>query len=216
MGQSFNQTNANGQKQGKWSKTYANGVPRYEGQFNNDQPYGEFKHYYRSGIIQAITTYSPDGVIARTKTFHENSKLMAEGKYINQKKDSIWRYYSDVDENLISDESYNNGQLNGLSRTYYPESGNIAQSIEYIDGIKNGLFRKYFPEGSIMTKGTYINDLLNGDFTLYFPEGKVQLKGKYMKGRQMGNWQYFDEEGNEISEDDFKDSDNEVIEIIEE
>jgi len=202
--QSVNQTDANGMKQGRWTKTYSNGVPRYEGQFKNDKPYGEFKHYYENGTLKAITNYSPDGVVARTKTFHENSQPMAVGKFIKQKKDSLWTYYSEVDGKLISDETYRKGVLNGLSRTYYPETGNIAESIEFKNGIKKGKLRKYFPEGSIMTEGTYKDDQLDGEFTLYFPDGSIQLKGLYKNGVQIGRWHYFDENGNEISESEFK------------
>jgi len=204
VAQSINQTDANNNKQGKWKKTYSNGVPRYVGQFKNDKPFGKFEYFYISGALKAITNYSPDGVVARTKTFHENSLPMAEGKYINQKKDSVWFYFSELDGKLISEETYKKGELNGISKTFYPESGKIAESIEYKNGIKQGELRKYFPEGNIMTKGTYKDDLLEGDFTLYFPKGNIQLKGEYHKGRQIGNWQYFDEEGNELSEDEFK------------
>ncbi len=204
VSQSLNQTDANNLKQGKWGKTYANGKISYEGQFKNDKPYGEFKHYYISSALKAITNYSPDGVVAHTTTFYENSLPMAEGKYINQKKDSVWNFFSEFDGKLISQETYNKGELNGLSKTFYPESGNIAESIEYKNGLKQGDLKKYFPDGSIMTEGFYKNDLLDGDFTLYFPEGNIQLNGKYLNGRQIGNWQYFDEEGNEISEDEFK------------
>ncbi len=204
VAQSINQTDANNFKQGKWGKTYSNGVSRYVGQFKNDKPYGEFRYYYISGALNSITDYSSDGIIAHTKTFHENSLPMAEGKYINQKKDSVWLYFSELDGKLISEETYKKGELNGLSKTFYPDSGNIAESIEYKNGIKQGELRKYFPEGNIMTKGTYKDDLLEGDFTLYFPKGSIQLKGEYHKGRQIGNWQYFDEEGNELSEDEFK------------
>jgi len=214
VAQSFNQLDANGNKQGKWIKSFANGVPRYEGQFKNDKPYGEFKHYYFSGVLKATTKYSPDGIVARTKTFHENSQPMAEGKYINQKKDSVWRYFSDVDGKLISDETYKKGELQGISTIYYPENGKVAKSIEYKDGLKNGELRKYFPEGGIMTEGTYLNDQLDSDFTLFFPNGKVQLKGQYKNGRQVGNWIYFDENGMEITEDDFK-AEGEVIELEE-
>lgn len=203
--QTFNQTDASGLKQGKWSKTYGNGVPRYTGQFKNDKPYGEFKHYYENGTLQAITNYSPDGIVARTKTFHQNSQPMAIGKFIKQKKDSVWTYYSEVDGKLISDETYRKGKLQGTSRTYYPETGKLAESIEFVNGLKHGKLRKYFPDGNIMTEGFYKNDQLEGDFTLYFPDGSIQLKGKYKAGVQVGQWHYFDEDGKEISESEFKD-----------
>lgn len=206
VAQSINQTDGNGLKQGKWTKTYANGVPRYEGQFKKDKPYGEFKNYYMSGVLKAVTNYSKDGIIAYTKTFHENSNPLAEGKYINHLKDSIWNYFSDVNGELISKETYKNGKLNGESLTFYPESGKVTESIEFKNDLKDGDFRKYFPDGSIMTEGKYKNDQLVGDFILYFPNGKIQLKGKYKNGRQIGNWLYFDEEGNQLNEEDFRKS----------
>lgn len=204
--QSVNQTDGNGLKQGKWTKTYANGVTRYEGQFKKDMPYGEFKNYYISGVLKAVTNYSADGIIANTKTFHENSKPLAEGKYVNQMKDSIWNYFSDVNGELISKETYNNGKLNGPSLTFYPESEKVAESIEYKNDLKEGDFKKYFPNGSIMTEGKYKNNQLEGNFILYFPNGKIQLKGKYKNGRQIGNWSYFDEDGNKVNEEDFRKS----------
>ncbi|NOY50542.1 MAG: toxin-antitoxin system YwqK family antitoxin [Chlorobi bacterium] len=204
FGQTFNQSDANGMKQGKWTKNYSNGVPRYEGQFKNDHPYGEFKYYYESGALKAITRFSTDGIVAHTRTFHENKQPMAEGKYIRQKKDSIWLFYSDVDGKLISSETYKKGVLDGISKTYYPDNGNVAESTAYKNGLKEGEYRKYFPEGGIMTEGRYVNNELHGDFTLYFPNGKIQIKGKYNNGRQVGNWEYFDEDGNAVSEEEYK------------
>jgi len=204
VSQNINQTDANGQKQGVWTKTYSNGVPRYEGQFKNNHPTGEFKYYYESGKIKAITIFSTDGVVARTKTYHENSQPMAEGKYIKQKRDSIWLFYSDVDGKLLSSETYKKGILHGTTKTFYPETGNVAEIIEYVNGIKEGPYKKYFPDGELMTEGTYKNDVLEGKFLLYYPNGKIQVKGKYKNGRQIGNWEYFDENGKHISEEDFK------------
>lgn len=204
VSQNINQTDANGQKQGVWTRTYSNGVPRYEGQFKNNHPFGEFKYYYESGKIKAVTVFSTDGIVARTKTYHENSQPMAEGKYIKQKRDSIWLFYSDVDGKLLSSETYKKGVLHGTTKTFYPETGNVAETIEYFNGIKEGPYKKYFPDGELMTEGTYKNDVLVGKFTLYHPNGKIQVKGKYKNGRQIGNWEYFDEEGNPVSEEDFK------------
>jgi antitoxin component YwqK of YwqJK toxin-antitoxin module len=129
---------------------------------------------------------------------------MAEGKYIKQKRDSIWLFYSDVDGKLLSSETYKKGVLHGITKTFYPKTGNVAESIEYVNGIKEGPYKKYFPDGALMTEGTYVNDLLDGKFTLYHPNGNIQVKGNYKNGRQTGNWNYFDEDGNAVSEDDFK------------
>ena len=205
--QAQNQQDASGKKQGKWIKTYRYGNVRYTGQFRDDRPYGQFKYFYEEGALQAVSNYSNDGVIAETQTFHENGAPMAEGKYIRQKKEGKWRYYSDIDSSLVAEEHYQKGVLYGKSTNFYPKTGLAAETFEYIDGKREGDYRKFFPDGSIMTKGNYKNDLLDGDFTLYFPNGTVQLKGQYKDGAQIGNWNYFDEEGNPVQEEDFKQSD---------
>lgn len=202
--QSQNQVDAAGKKQGKWIKAYRYGNVRYSGQFRDDQPYGQFKYFYESGALQAVTNYSNDGVIAQTQTFHENGAPMAEGKYIRQKKEGKWSYYSDIDSSLVAEENYQKGILHGKSITFYPETGEVAETFTYISGKKEGSYLKFFPDGSTMTEGTYKNDQLDGKFTLFYPDGKVQLKGQYKDGQQTGNWNYFDEEGNAIQEEDFK------------
>lgn len=202
--QSQNQEDASGHKQGKWVKTYRYGNLRYTGQFKDDRPFGQFKYYYESGTIQAVSDYSDDGVIAITQTFHENGAPMAEGKYVRQKKEGKWKYYSDIDSSLIAEEQYKQGILEGESTTFYPETGNAAEIFIYRAGKREGPYRKFFPDGNKMTEGTYNSDLLEGDFTLYYPNGKIQLKGQYKNGQQVGNWNYYDEEGNAIQEEDFR------------
>ncbi|MCF6171768.1 MAG: hypothetical protein L3J66_12385 [Bacteroidales bacterium] len=202
--QSQNQMDAAGRKQGKWIKTYYNGKVRYIGQFRDDRPYGEFMYFYESGALQAINAFSDDGLVAESRMFHQNGAPMAEGRYIRQKKEGLWRYYSDIDSNLIAEENYRKGILQGKSVNYYPETGKPAEIFEFKNGKKDGPYLKFFPDGSKMTEGIYTNDQLNGPFTLYYPDGTIQLKGQYKDGLQVGNWSYFDEEGNEIGEDAFR------------
>lgn len=201
---SQNLTDQNGLKQGKWVKNYNYGSKRYEGQFKDDKPTGEFKYYYKNGHLKAITKYEANGDSAITESYHKNGMKMAEGVYFKQQKEGKWLYYSDIDSALISEENYKNGQLHGTVITFYPESGNPAEIIEYKHGMREGSLRKFFPEGSIMTEGTYVNDSLDGKFTLYWPDGKIQVSGDYDNGMQSGEWTYFDEEGNPVSDDSFR------------
>jgi antitoxin component YwqK of YwqJK toxin-antitoxin module len=202
--QDMNQIDDMGRKQGKWRKTYMNGVIKYEGQFKNDRPYGEFKYYYEDAKLQATTRFSDDGIIAHTNSYHENGQPMADGKYINQLRDSTWNFYSDVDGKLISKENYTKGKLNGKSILYYADSGEQAEITNYENGIKNGPYLKYFPDGKIMTEGTYKNDKLEGDFTVYYNDGSIAIKGQYKNGIQTGNWSYFDEDGKPLTAEQFR------------
>lgn len=201
---SQNEIDKQGLKQGKWVKKYNYGSTRYEGQFKNDKPVGEFRYYYKNSSLKAITVYDEKGDTATIKTFHKNGKKMAEGVFFKQRKVGKWQYFSDVDEALISEENYIDGQLHGPFITFYPDTGNPAEIIEYKEGKREGVLIKFFPEGSTMTEGTYLNDSLDGKFTLYWPDGKIQLSGAYSNGIQSGEWKYFDEEGNPVLNEDFR------------
>ncbi len=202
--QALNQVDDQGWKQGKWRKSYVSGVIKYEGQFRNDRPYGEFRYYHENSQIKAITKFSDDGIIAYTESFHENGKPMAMGKYINQKRDSTWNFYSDIDGKIIAKEDYRKGKLNGKSILFYVDSGKPAEITEYKQGVKEGTYLKYFPDGKTMTEGLYHNDQLHGDFTVYYNDETIEIKGRYENGRKSGNWEYFTENGKPITEEQYK------------
>jgi len=211
--QQVNQVNAKGEKEGVWIKYFDNGKIKYEGQFHMDRPTGTFTYYFKKGDVKATSVFSDDGVISRTTTYYEGGKLMAEGKYVNQQKDSVWNYYLNEESNpLVSSETYRNGVLNGESITYYPDSGKPAEILILVDGKKNGKLLKYFPDGQLMTESYYKDGMPDGNFTHYHPDGKVQIQGRYYNGRQAGEWKYFDENGKPVDKDEFMKQD-EVEEI---
>ena len=202
--QQTNQINASGEKEGKWVKYFDNGNIKYEGQFHNDKPLGMFTYYYNTGEIKAINNFSEDGIITYNTTLYKSNKIMTEGKYVNQKKDSTWNYYSDETNLIISKENYSHGVLNGESITYYLDSGDTAEIVVFKNGKKNGILLKYFPDGTLMTESYYKDDMPNGDFTHYHIDGSIQIIGKYYRGKQSGEWQYFDEEGDLVDEDEYR------------
>ncbi len=211
--QTINQIDEFGNKEGKWIKKYENNNVKYEGQFHGNKPYGTFTYYYKDGKKKAMTKFRDNGVVADNETYYESGKLMAVGKYVNKKKDSIWNYYLDEEKNpIVSMETYKNGMLNGESITYYPNSGKPTEIIYFKNGKKNGKLLKYFPDGTLMTESYYKNGLPEGKFVHYHMDGKVQIEGEYSNGLQVGEWSYFDDEGNPIDEATFKKQD-EVTEI---
>ncbi len=201
------------EKNGPWQNMYANGKLKTTGQFHHGIPIGEFTHYYEDGKKRASVVFSNNGRIAQSTTYYPTGNVMAVGKYIDQQKDSTWLYYADSTDKLLSKEHYIHGNLEGESITYYPGTKQAAEIIIYKKGKKQGPLLKYFPDGSLMTRGTYVNDLLDGEFFLYYPDGKPQLIGAYSKGEQIGDWKYFDEEGNEMSYDDFVNQSSKPIEV---
>ena len=90
-----NSTDAQGRKQGAWTKTWENGTVRYVGQFKDDQPIGTFKHYDEEGKLTTIQEHDAGGKVSRARHFHPNGTLMANGKYVDRTKDSTWNYYGE-------------------------------------------------------------------------------------------------------------------------
>jgi len=206
--QLVNQETSNGEKEGRWVKHFDNNRVKYEGQFHLNKPYGKFTYYYKSGEIKAVSEFSDDGRVADNVTYYQNGNIMAEGRFINQKKDGIWKYYTEEADNaLVSSETYSIGLLNGESITYYPETGKVAESVFFKDGKKDGKLTKYFPDGTLMTESYYKNGLPDGSFVHYHLDGKIQIEGDYAVGVQVGNWKYYDEEGKEVDEEAFKKQD---------
>ena len=118
---SLNVTDKTGKKQGHWVKPYASGSTFYDGQFKDDVPYGQFKYYYESGQLQTIVNFSDNGQTRRAKMYFMSGVLMAEGKYIGEKRDSLWKFYNDYGY-YISNETYKSGKKEGMAYIYFIDS----------------------------------------------------------------------------------------------
>lgn len=201
-----NQLDDQGRKFGAWEARYPGGQPRYNGQFKNDRPYGTFHYFYEDGAVRAINIFSNNGLKAFNNQFTESGMLIAEGMYFDQKKDSIWLIYSDVDGVLLSEESYKNDLLDGITRVFYPGTKQIAEETFYSAGLKNGSSIKYFEDGKLMLESNYVNDQLDGAFTLYHANGQMRTQGSFKQGLKMGKWVIYDEDGAEVSVENFKET----------
>lgn len=189
-----NVTDAKGQKQGYWEKTYPNGQLWYQGNFKDDRPVGEFRRYNEDGSLKTIQDYRTDGKSCYTRLYYQNGELAAEGLYQNNKKDSVWKYFSFYDKTLSLTETYSGGERNGPTIKYYP-SGQPAEKVLWIAGKREGEWVQFFETGSPKLKANYTGDKLNGQFVFYFPNGRVEITGMYSNNLQEGVWQYFTLEG---------------------
>ena len=124
----INITDASGKKQGFWRKMDKEGKKIYEGHFRDDRPVGEFKYFYPEGNLKAISIILEDGNRTRTTTYFKNGRKMAEGEYVNEKKEGLWRFFSEYDGVLVSEENYLNGKKDGISKTFYGGDG-IAEIL---------------------------------------------------------------------------------------
>lgn len=190
----INEVDSNGHKQGFWRKSDSLGNKIYEGHFKDGVPSGEFRYFYPDGRVKAVSVYSINGKRARTTTYFPNGMKMAAGNYLNEKKDSIWQFFSKLDGTLLSEEEYRAGLKNGVSRAYFLQGG-TAEISTWKEGIREGLWEEYYSDGKIKSRGTFRNNEKEGHFHAFYLSGKPLLSGQYSKGHQNGTWIYYDENG---------------------
>jgi antitoxin component YwqK of YwqJK toxin-antitoxin module len=184
----LNKTDQQGRKQGNWIKKYPNGNKMYEGFFRNDQPVGEFKRFYENNTLKSLLVYSNDGTNADATIYHPNGNISSTGKYINQKKEGKWKFFSSFTKGyLISEEIYSGNFRNGLSLKFYPDS-TIAERVNYVNDLRQGECIQYYPNGIICLKSNYLNGLLNGKYEVWFENGNIQFSGTYKDNTRDGLW----------------------------
>jgi antitoxin component YwqK of YwqJK toxin-antitoxin module len=164
---------------------------RYRGHFANDKPYGVFKNYYDQGdSLESLRVYADDGKTAYTHMFYTTGALQAEGKYVGKKKDSIWKFYNDLQQ-MVRKDQYKNGRLDGKSVFFYPDDGHVLETIGWKNDSEQGPFQQYYDEGGIMVEGNYLHGKMEGPFYVYDMDGKKAIKGMYHNDEHDGNWIYY-------------------------
>ena len=190
----INKTDSEGRKNGYCIKKDKEGKKIYEGQFSHDVPVGEFRYFYPEGELKAISLLSDNGKRSRTTTFFNNGKKMAEGLYVNEKRDSIWKFYSEFDNVVVSEEFYKDGKKEGISRTFYAD-GTVAERSNWKNGTRSGLWEQYYTDGKLKLECAYNNDLKDGPLKTYHMSGKIWLTGQYINGDADGTWIYVTDKG---------------------
>ncbi len=191
--QAVNQTDAKGQKQGVWKKTYENSNQlRYQGQFKDNQPVGTFTYFAKNGKMMTTIDHLST-TVSYAKNYYETGKLTSQGKYINQKKDSVWTFY-DEEGNLLSTETYQNDLKNGVAKVYH-KNGTVSLEQNFANGIHHGQSIIYFDNGVKRAEDSYENGKLHGESKTYGLKGNVVEVGGYKLGNKEGIWTSYNDDG---------------------
>jgi len=193
-GQTVNQKDTQGRKQGAWQKTYPKSRAfEYKGQFKDDKPVGTFTYYYPSTKVKAVIKHDEKTGRSSAVMYHENGLVMAKGIFKNQEKDSVWEYYGPSGR-LSTKETYSKGKLNGNQTVYYvfedPADKRVivAKVTPYKMGVIHGDVIEYFDTGIIKSKVNYVNGKKEGVAVTNHPNGKVMITERFKGGIQHG-WQ---------------------------
>jgi len=198
----LNQTNDKGEKHGKWIKKDRIGNILYEGYFENGQPVDTFRHYYpEKNKLKALAIHRDNGEMF-VKNYYENGKLKAEGKYINRKKDSLWRFFR-KEGRLVSEEYFKENIRHGKA-VFYFFSGDTLKVTRYKAGKQHGEEKVYYEGGDLNKKVMYDEGKLDGDYQVFYPDGDTMTSGVYQQNRKDSVWRYFNESGELIKEEHYQ------------
>ena len=186
-----NHTDANGLRQGLWQKKQENGRLIYEGHFKDGKPVGEWKRYHPGGQLKALIEYKGD--TAFTQLFDVWHKKVAEGNYVDQQKEGLWKIYRD--NLLVADETYVKGVKNGVAHQYY-ETGFVMEESHWVNGEKNGDYELFYPSGEPYLQCKMKDGERHGIFLVYYENGVPEREAAYKNGLRDGEWKYYDREGN--------------------
>ena len=167
----------------------------YEGFFKNDHPVGEFRRFYENNTLKSLLVYTDNGTIADATIYHPNGNISSKGRYINQKKEGKWQFFSSFTEGyLISEENYSGNSRNGLSLKFYPDS-TVAEKVNYVNDLRQGECIQYYPNGAVCLKSNYLNNQLNGKYEVWFETGNIQFSGQYKNNTRDGLWYIYTKDG---------------------
>lgn len=193
-----------GRKQGNWIKKIpqSNAID-YTGYFKDDKPVGTFIYYFPSGKKKAEINYRSNNT-SYTIMFHDNEVMLAQGKFVNQQKDSTWNMYAKSGKLSII-ENYTLGQLNGERLVYYPlgnsetKKAQLTQKQAYKNGKMHGVQIDYFENGKVWRECNYVNGVKNGEEITYSPYGTIELKDYFFNGVKNGWCLAYDSLGTQVS-----------------
>ena len=132
--------------------------------------------------------------IAYAKMFYIDGKIQAEGKYLSQKKDSLWKFYN-MDGLFLSEEMWVNGKKEGKVIIYHPGTKQPASVTIFKNGVEEGPYVEYYLDGQKKMEATYIGGNLEGTATWYYPDGRINILGAYQHAVKHGKWTYYNADG---------------------
>ncbi len=188
----INQVDAQGRKQGLWTKRDTEGRLIYQATFKDDKPVGEMKRFHENGKLKAILIFTEGSNESDAQLFDEQGKQIASGKYDGQKKTGEWKYMAN--NQIISTETYLNGQKNGISKRFY-KTGELLEEANWQNDQLNGVYHSYFLDGKPYIECKYSEGKRNGAFKTSFPNGEQELDAFYTNDVRDKDWKYYDQTG---------------------
>ncbi len=112
----------------------------------------------------------------------------------------IVNYYSDG-ITKESEGNYEDGVPVGFWKFYYPDE-TLKKEGNFVDKKLDGFWKLYYESGNLKEEGNYHACVKTGHWNFYYDQSgsAIESSGSFLNGRKDGMWNYFDTNGELISE----------------
>ncbi|MFI5134334.1 MAG: toxin-antitoxin system YwqK family antitoxin [Chitinophagales bacterium] len=145
-------------------------------------------------VLRYDTVITRDPNNANTQQFavynHNSGWLIKSGKFVDGKKEGVWKSY--YENGMISRlEEYHNDEQNGTVITV-EATGYVSKEDNIFNGVREGISREYNRNGTLRLEEYYTDGKLNGWRRVYSQEGKLQEEGNWRNGVRdsINRWAY--------------------------
>lgn len=147
------------------------------------------KKYYPNGQLEEVASYKGEKLHGPYKAYFENGQIRDDGNYENNRMIGIWKQWYENGVQM-TESTYKNGHVSNFQ--FWDKDGKQT--------VKNGTgtMTLTYPKGNPMSQNSYKNCLMDGKWTSWHDNGQIMSVFYYELGKPVGEWLYWDEEGNLI------------------
>ncbi len=96
---------------------------------------------------------------------------------------------------------YENAAKKDGQEIRYFENGKVEMEGKLKNNNREGKWVAYYGDGTVWSEGTYVNGKREGEGIVYHSNGKIYSKGFWKNDEPVGIWEFFDDKGNKVQED---------------
>lgn len=186
---------------GEWIRKRNGGIPLERKTFDEEENLIARTTYYSNGVVnEQIKRNQKEQYFS--KTFYENGQV--KNYYDNTLGHSFT--FKENGDALYSREYLTSPDSLLIIKRYFTEHNQLKDSIAIHVKEKIGLRTYYFPSGQV--EFSYqINERERqiGEFKRFYENGQVRIYGWYKEEKKDGEWLTYDEEGNLVESERYKD-----------
>ena len=182
---------------------YEDGQVQFEKLFSKELPDGTWKYYYDNGQLFASADFSKNRQFGSGwQFFNREGKPWYQGMNVSPDTGLDSVYVTDLGMfGTPTTVVFCSGANHDVVQFY--SNYTVRSTERLVNGKREGRVIFYYPGGNPQTEAFFENGVENGTYTVFHPNGVPYYRGQYTGGVRTGIWEFYDEEGNLATTQDY-------------